>query len=717
VVDINDWRDDAWARQKPLRELFADWETQATPEETRTEDLPFNVRCQNCLSQAGIETLGALNRTSINELMGIRAFGWGTLEKLLDTYVLTFPQLSFASQQVFSASQKTFEFRDETGVPTAPSFEAALGCDLDPAHCEYPLTRLPLSARAENILLSLGIQTVGQLIALSRWDIEQVPQAGAKTVADIEQVLQQFVASPQTIENSAIEADDSTPVCKDASRLLTVEDVVRTLHQWRCGTTQQDYEGGLPEGSSNCRKFGSYGELLGAVLDQCLRTPRRREVFVEYYGLFSAPLSRTELSEKHGVTPSRIYQLLAMNERTLNRFHSFRAVFSSPIGHLLRQHGGVLSIANLERGLAEQFGGTFGTVRGAGLLGMLSEFPEMVDGMSVLGRREQALGVAPPVTATALETLLEEIYEQLTASPEGVEEGKVERAMADHWVRVMPHHPVPDVAASDLVWLHPRIVVEGGVWRQRRRRPKTRVTDRLTLAGMMEAVLAENGRPMLVQDLFTVCQQRFGGINILACRSALQRNDNLFRTYGRGIQGLTCWGEYEASEIEVIKFQSRRNTPRSLRDKIELVLEEAGLPMSFQDLLRVLRVRFEEGDERCARSSLLVCPERFRGYGNGIYGLTAWEGDAGIVLEEAAIEFLESRGYPASETEICDGLRGQFPVSVPVCRWALRQAWERSGAIVPLDGGLWDLSYEDASEARSASVSVDDLLLEQLLSC
>lgn len=653
--------------------------------------------------------MGTLNRTSVSTLMGIRTFGWGTLEQLLDTYVLTFPQAS-------SGSQEIFDFWDGAQPPSAPSFETTLECDLNPSHREYPVASLPLSVRAGNILRSLGIETVGQLLTLSRHDIEQVPTVGPKTVADIELTLQQFIAAPQVSENSE-EVDRSMQICKDASQLLGVDDVVRTLCEWRCGTAEQDHGTGLPEGPSACRKFGSYEKLLQAVLDQCFPTPRRREVFVEHYGLFSAPLSRTELAEKHGVTPSRIYQTLAMNERTLNRLRSFRSVFSLPVAHLLQQHGGILSVTGLETGLAEQFRGTLGAVRGAGLLEALSEFPEFADGVTVFGRRDKALALAPPITAVALEALLEEIYERLAAAPEGVQERDVERAMADHWARVMPGYPVPDVAAADLAWLHSRIVIEEGVWRPWRRRPKSRATDRLTLAGMMEAVLVENGQPMLVQDLFAGCQQRFGEINVLACRTALQKTENLFRPYGRGVQGLASWRDYEASEIEAIRFRSRRNTPRTLRDKIELVLEEAGLPMSFQDLFRALQTRFEDGDERCVRSALLVCPERFRSHGNGVYGLTAWGEEAAIVLEEAAVEFLEQRGYPASETEICDGLRDQFPISVPVCRWALRQAWERSGVVVPLDGGLWDVADAESPEAYSAGVSVDDLLLEQLLSC
>ena len=316
-----------------------------------------------------------------------------------------------------------------------------------------------------------------------------------------------------------------------------------------------------------------------------------------------------------------------------------------------------------------------------------------------------------------LEALVREIHERLVASPEGLPANGVQQLLQDYWARVIPDFPAPDVAAIDLAWLHPKIVVEDGLWRTWRRQPKSRVTDRVTLVSMMEAVLAENGHPMLVQDLFSTCREAHGDINIPACRTALQKNDDVFRSYGRGVQGLTCWGELDASKIEVIRAQSRRSTPRTLPDKVETVLEEVGLPMHFQDLFRSFQSRFEDGDERSVRSALFMHPERFQAHGNGVHGLKVWGEDAAIVLEEAAVEFLERRGYPASETEICDGLRDHLPISVPVCRWALRRAWERSGVIVPLEGAMWDVADEEQSASNQDGVSVDDLLLEQLLSC
>ena len=695
MVDVSDLRQDEQAWRSSLQELFQDDGKQIVLEEALLEDLAFNVRCKNCLRQLGLRTLGELNRTPVSTLMSIPAFGWGTLERLLNTYALTF-------------SQTSFDFCDENIIQSDPSFAEIIGGDLSQVYREYPVTGLTMSARSANILRSLDIQTVDQLLAISPRNIEMVPKAGIKTLADIEQALRQFATSPQEQQQTAPASNNQLLTAGITGQTLRVEDVAVILSLW-CHALE------IPPG---CRKFDGYDEMLSAVLEECIRSPRRRGVFVDHHGLFSPPMSRTELAEKHEVTPSRIYQLLTLNERTRNRLRSFRAAFSLPVAHLLEQHRGVLSVKDLEQGLADQFSGSLGTVRGAGLLELLSEYQDLtVTELTVLGRGDRALALAPPVTPAVLEALMGEVHECLENSPEGLPTSEVQQLLQGHWVRVMPDSPVPDVAAIDLAWLHPKIVVENGLWRTWRRRQKSRVTSRVTLASMMEAVLAENGYPMLVQDLFSACREQYGEVNILACRTALQKNDDLFRSYGRGIQGLTRWGEFEASEIEVIRAQSRRSTPRTLSDKIETILEEVGLPMHFQDLFHSFHSRFEDGDERSVRSALFMHPERFQAHGNGVHGLKAWGEDAAVVLEEAAVEFLERRGYPASETEVCDGLRDQFPISAPVCRWALRRAWERSGVIVPLEGAMWDVADEEQSATSHGGVSVDDLLLEQLLSC
>ena len=726
MINIDALCEDEVARQKSLEELFSSFGRQQISELTRLQDIPFNVRCQNCLLQAGLETLGSLNIASINSLLSLPAFGWGTLTHLLDIYALTFSQAS-------SVSQASFDFLDaETRVtplsglfPVTPSLQESLECDFNPLHTEYPLTRLSLPTRAGNILRTLGVQTIGQVLALSSYDIASVPNAGAKTVADIEQALRHFAALPPEQQEAEIVDNDQSECLETAGRrdrdalprLLIADDVIWTFCQWCREVRPKDYGCDLTEGFFPCRRFDTYQELILAVLEQIFKQPRRRDVFIDYFGLFSTPLSRLELVEKYGVSSSRIYQMLTLNERTLNRFRSLRAAFVLPVAHLLQQHRGLLSVSDLERGLAEQFNTMPGTVRGVGLLEMLSEYPEALGIISIMGRRERMLALSPPVTPTILEALVNNVHRHLVCSPDGLNDTDTDRIIHDFWKDLLPDCPVPIVPPLDLAWLHPKIVVEDGIWRALRRNPKPRVTDRITIISMLETILAKNGRPMMVQDLFTDCRKEFGEINIPACRTATQKNPNLFRSYGRGILGLSCWGDFMASEIEAIRTQSRRNTPRTVLDKIEAVLEDNGVPMQFQNLFRALQDRFEEVDERTVRQGLIIRPERFQGHGNGIYGLTAWGEDAAIILEQAVVEFLEQRGYASSETEICDGLGDQFTISVPVCRWALRRVWKQSGSVVPLEGALWEVADEEPSELSRHEISVDELLFEQLMSC
>lgn len=695
MFDVSALRDDEEAQQKLLQDLFAHSGRQVAAQDTLLEDLPFNVRCQNCLRRSGLKTLNQLNRTSTDELMKLPAFGWGTLEQLLKTYALTF-------------SQTSFDFPDGRPAQLNPSFGRMVGVELNAAHSQYPLAKLSLSARAENILHALDVHTIGHLLALSPDAVRQFPSAGPKTLDNIGQAIRDFIASPHEQE-----VEENQPV----SSSLTVDDVIWNIDQLQNVGVPNDQRLELPGTYSLRLRFDSYQELFLAVLTQCIRSQRRLGVFIEYHGLFSAPLPRLELAMRYEVSPARIYQMLTMSSRTVSRLYLFLTAVCSPIIQLLKLHYGVLSAKALEQGLAEQFGCALGTIRGAGILEMLSEYPGIVPGMTILGQQEEALALTPPITASLLEAVVGRLYEQLAVSQSEMNEEEVQQAIQYHWAQLAPDCPPLDVAAEDLAWMHPKIVITVGVWRAWRRRPKPRVMDRTTQVGVLEAILAENGQPMLVQDLFATCKERLGKINIPTCRTALQKNDGIFRSYGRGVYGLKFWKEFVEAEIEAIRVKSRRSTPRTVLDKVEVLLEESGIPMSFQNLFRALQHRFEEQDERSVRSGLLLAPERFRGHGNGIYGLTEWGEDSEIVLEEAALEFLEQRGYPASETEVCDGLRDQFSITVPVCRWALRRAWERSGSIVPLEGGMWDVADMETTASSQSGVSVDDLLLEQLLSC
>ena len=718
-IEITELRGNKEAKCKTLLELFAGYGKQVLPDTTPLQDMPFNVRCQNCLRQAGLKTLIGLNNISTEKLMMIPTFGRGTLKQLLDIYTLTFLRSSSSSQISFDFSRGE-RFLDASAAdlfPTEPTFEQITGRNFSSINRSLSVERLRLSVRSRNILRSNSIEIIGQLLILLPSDIIKLAKAGSKTAADIELALREFDVLSHEQQKAAPKAEDQAQSVTSVRGSLSVEDVAWNIFQWCSEIDLNAYGIHLPENFFPCQRFNSYGELLLAVLDQSIKQPRRRDIFIEYYGLFSTPLSRTELIKKYGVSPSRIYQMLSLSERTLSRFRSLISAFALPCAHLLYQHKGVLSASDLERDLVEQFHAKTGSIRGAGLLELLSEYPDIVETMTIIGRGEQVLALAPPVTLTNLMVLVSKFYEQLIVSNNGLGEAEVEQTIKNIWAEVIPDCPVPVVGMRDLVWLNPKIVMKEGLWQIRTRSLKPRVTDRFTLTRMMETILTKNGRPMLVQDLFASCREQFGELNIPACRTATQRNPHVFRSYGRGVQGLACWGDFIESDIEAVRMESRRNTPRTLIDKIESVLEEAGLPMQFQDLLRAIQDRFEECDERSVRQALLLCPGRFQGYGNGIYGLTMWKEDAFIYMEEAVVGFLERRGYPASETEICDGLKDQFLVSVPICRWILRRIWKQSGVIAPLEGALWEIADGYPAEVRRSDISVDDLLLEQLLSC
>jgi DNA-directed RNA polymerase alpha subunit len=56
---------------------------------------------------------------------------------------------------------------------------------------DIPIDNLKLTVRSTNCLKSEGIETVGQLIKCSYWDIYSIPNLGRKSVDEIVEVLMQ----------------------------------------------------------------------------------------------------------------------------------------------------------------------------------------------------------------------------------------------------------------------------------------------------------------------------------------------------------------------------------------------------------------------------------------------------------------------------------------------------------------------------------------------
>ena len=718
-IDIERLYDDVEARRYTLISLFAGFGQQVAAGKTWLTDMPFNVRCHNCLRQAGMEILADLNSVSVDQLLSYPAFGWGTLNHLLGVYAKSF-EASFSGCETFVLAKPKLmlewhEDDDSTyGVLTEEK-------RLDAAFRAQSLVSLKLSLRSRTILDKLNVSTIGDLLHITPGQVIGRSYGIREIATEIREKLslfvERFVLSKvvqdalviQPLNCTVLEAAATAfgiPQYEVRTRILSVSGVVIVADHvyWvpRCeGVLFPKWE------------YESYFTLLMNILEEVLST-RQIEVLSDYYGLFSEPLSRKELSEKQCVAPQRIYQILKKSEDRLATQPSLIDLLWLPVRELMRQHPGVLSARLLEHGLVQHFGCAAGQVRVEGLLALIQNFTDEIADITIF---DDKLVLQRPVTEELLRDIVGFIYTKLLEVPSGISEERVQQIFLERWGLMMPGHPAPYVTMADLAGLHPKINIEEKCWSVRQRRIRGRITDRLTRLGQIETILIERGYPMQVQDLFDACRDRYGEINIPASRTALKKNEHLFRAYERGIYGLVGWREYSSSEIEALRLNSRRNMPRTIRDKIEAVLEEAGLPMHFHDLFDELQKRFGENDERAVRSALFVCPERFQSYGNGVFSLTSWGEDAASLLEEAVADFLVQRGYPASETEICDGLHGQFQISVPVCRWALRKAWERAGSVVPLDGGLWDLADVEAAKVGTAGISIDDLLLEQLLSC
>lgn len=106
----------------------------------------------------------------------------------------------------------------------------------------------------------------------------------------------------------------------------------------------------------------------------------------------------------------------------------------------------------------------------------------------------------------------------------------------------------------------------------------------------------------------------------------------------KGAWGLTAWS--------II-------VPRRIRDKILIVLEEAGKPLHFNDITKLVSEKFKSDKAVLSRTvhNELIGDQRFVLVGRGIYALKIWGYKPGVVLDVIK-EVLQKAGRPLHVSEI-----------------------------------------------------------------
>jgi DNA-directed RNA polymerase subunit alpha len=147
-------------------------------------DFELSVRSRNCLKKMNIRTLGDLIRHSEQELLSYKNFGETSLQEIKDMLGSKGLSLGMA-----------VEAREEKAAP-APSLTAGLFAP-KPAVARGAATSvrvadLELSARSRKCLERLGIETLGELMALTDEKLLACKNFGETSLNEIKQVLRRY---------------------------------------------------------------------------------------------------------------------------------------------------------------------------------------------------------------------------------------------------------------------------------------------------------------------------------------------------------------------------------------------------------------------------------------------------------------------------------------------------------------------------------------------
>ena len=159
------------------------------PEKTPITVLGVCTRTCNALKRASIDTVGQLAQMSFEEVEQVRNIGAKSLteiEEKLTAYLAGHP---FEEKLATSA---------ELGQPTSES--DASSSDRRISTDNVSISVLELSTRSYNALMRAGIDTISQLAQMSSQEIREVRNIGEKSVAEIEEKLEAFLAEHPKLE-------------------------------------------------------------------------------------------------------------------------------------------------------------------------------------------------------------------------------------------------------------------------------------------------------------------------------------------------------------------------------------------------------------------------------------------------------------------------------------------------------------------------------------
>ena len=141
----------------------------------RLSDVDLSVRTSNCLFNMGLSTLGELADLSETELLRQPNFGRRSLTEV----------------KILLSSTEGLTPRKEHADKEVELDFFVMGEPLSSTLLQ-PVQSLDLTTRASNVMINLGITTVGELIQLTANELRRTPNVGRLTMNNLKSVLAQF---------------------------------------------------------------------------------------------------------------------------------------------------------------------------------------------------------------------------------------------------------------------------------------------------------------------------------------------------------------------------------------------------------------------------------------------------------------------------------------------------------------------------------------------
>ncbi len=153
---------------------------------TPITDFELSVRSRNCLSKMGVQSLGDLVRFTEQELLSHKNFGETSLQEIKDILAQKGLRLGMGRENEDEATRAFM------------GLEAPVD-DRD-AVLKRPISELELSVRSRNCMATLGVQTIGDLVAHSEQDLTECKNFGQTSMNEIRQKLAEFGLMLRAVE-------------------------------------------------------------------------------------------------------------------------------------------------------------------------------------------------------------------------------------------------------------------------------------------------------------------------------------------------------------------------------------------------------------------------------------------------------------------------------------------------------------------------------------